>query len=277
MLTGKPGSGKTTLWKKIWGDEPEKLCGYLTVPCERDGAFAGYEMQDLLTGERAAISRREGERFVGIEEAFAGFGTELLKKAAESDREILILDELGRFEKNCGSFLSAVQDAVNCGKTVCLVLKKEPVPFLERLKESAGGFLIDLDETGRAKAEEQLLAAVRQSRLSYAIQTRLYLEEKSFGPGPMQLLQDIRENGSLSHAAKRMGMSYSKAWTILKGIEAEWGFELLKKQAGGKQGGSSVLTAQGEELLKRYEAFCRDIEEAAGKSFEKHFDRPIFS
>lgn len=277
MLTGKPGSGKTTLWQKIWGDELEKAAGYITLPYEQEGVYAGYEMKDLLTGERRKISVRQGENFVGIEETFAGFGTELLRKAVASDKEILILDELGRYEKNCASFLSGVQEAAACGKTVCLVLKKEPIAYLEELKERTGGLLIDLDEMGREKAEEMLRAAVLQSRLSYGIQTRLYLKEKSFGPGPMQLLQGIRESGSLSHAAKQMGMSYSKAWTILREIEGEWGIKILMKQAGGKQGGGSALTEEGRELLERYEAFCREIEETAAQSFQKHFDRPIFS
>lgn len=276
LITGKPGSGKTTLSEKIWNSQSGKTAGYRTFPYEKKGIFSGYEMENLLTGERQPISRKRGDCFEGIEETFAGFGTNLLKEALSSDREVIILDELGRFEKDCKIFIDAVWEVIRSEKTVCLILKKEPVPYIEEIIQKSGGLLIDLDETGRERAESILKAAVWQSRLSYTIQVRLYLEEKSFGPGPMRLLKEIEKNGSLSHSAKAMGMAYSKAWTMLKKIEKEWGFPLLKKQAGGNHGGGSELTKEGKELLMRYEAFCADIDQAAREAMEKHFDSPIF-
>lgn len=166
MITGKPGSGKTTLWQRLWAEEMEKTAGYITVPYETDGIFAGYKMQDITTGESRIISRRDGERFVGVEETFEGFGAGILRRAVVSEKEVLILDELGRFEKNCSVFLKAVQETVSCGKTVCLILKKEPIPYLERLKETAGGCLIDIDETGREKAWEILTEQYSHDRIA---------------------------------------------------------------------------------------------------------------
>jgi len=37
-------------------------------------------------------------------------------------------------------------------------------------------------------------------------------DEKLFGPGKLELLQLIQETGSISQAAKKMGLSYKKAW-----------------------------------------------------------------
>ena len=62
---------------------------------------------------------------------------------------------------------------------------------------------------------------------------RLYRQDKSFGPGPMRLLRGVEEGGSLHQAAEAMGMSYSKAWTLLRKLEKEWGFTLLDRQPGG--------------------------------------------
>lgn len=277
LITGKPGSGKTFLWEKIWGANREKIAGYRTVPYEEEGSFAGYVMENLSDGEKRPISRKRNGRFEGITETFQGFGAELLKKAVESDRDIIILDELGRFEKDCEVFIDAVWQVVHSKKMVCLILKKEPISFIEGLKKKSGGFLIDMDELGREKAHAVLVSALRQCSLTCSVQVKLYLKEKSFGPGPMCLLKTIEKTGSLSRSAKEMGMSYSKAWTVLQNIEKEWGFPLLQKQVGGNHGGGSSLTAEGKELLMRYEAFCRDMDEAAGESLKKHFDRPIFS
>lgn len=67
--------------------------------------------------------------------------------------------------------------------------------------------------------------------LRYHLTVRLYRQDKSFGPGPMRLLRGVEEGGSLHQAAEAMGMSYSKAWTLLRKLEKEWGFTLLDRQS----------------------------------------------
>ena len=77
--------------------------------------------------------------------------------------------------------------------------------------------------------------------LRYHLTVRLYRQDKSFGPGPMRLLRGVEEGGSLHQAAEAMGMSYSKAWTLLRKLEKEWGFTLLDRQPGGPKGGGRGL------------------------------------
>ena len=107
--------------------------------------------------------------------------------------------------------------------------------------------------------------------LKYQLTLRLFLEEKSFGPGPMRLLQGVIETGSLHKSAANMGMAYSKAWKMIRSLEEEWGFPLLEKHSGGTGGGGSSLTAEGKELLVKYSAMLEEIEAFAEKSFAKHF------
>ena len=107
--------------------------------------------------------------------------------------------------------------------------------------------------------------------LRYHLTVRLYRQDKSFGPGPMRLLRGVEEGGSLHQAVEAMGMSYSKAWTLLRKLEKEWGFTLLDRQPGGPKGGGSVLTPEGRDLLERYEAMCAQVEQAAQKAFAQYF------
>ncbi len=108
-------------------------------------------------------------------------------------------------------------------------------------------------------------------KLTYRLTLRLFLREKSFGPGPMRLLEGVKRTGSLQKAAAEMGMAYSKAWKLMRGLEEEWGFPLLIRQAGGSNGGGSSLTDEAEELLTRYEAMLREIHQAAQAAFIKYF------
>ena len=76
--------------------------------------------------------------------------------------------------------------------------------------------------------------------------------ERFFGPGVCELLEEIRETGSIQAAAARMEMSYSKAWKILKRAEEELGVKLTARVTGGKNGGSSTLTGDGEAAVRDF-------------------------
>ena len=78
---------------------------------------------------------------------------------------------------------------------------------------------------------------------------------KFFGEGPLRLLRSVERTGSLRAAALEMEMAYSKATKLLKQAEANLGFPLTTRSAGGKDGGGSVLTPEGKRWLQQYEAY----------------------
>lgn len=78
---------------------------------------------------------------------------------------------------------------------------------------------------------------------------------KFFGEGPYRLLCCVEKTGSLRAAAKQMEMAYSKACKILKQAENALGFLLTTRSVGGKDGGGSILTPEGKQLLLQYEAY----------------------
>jgi molybdate transport system regulatory protein len=94
---------------------------------------------------------------------------------------------------------------------------------------------------------------------------------KAFGEGPYRLLKGIEKTGSLRQAAAEQGISYRKAWCVLRDIEAKLGFEVLERQVGGVSGGGSVLTVSGKSLMKRYERFRAEANKALEQIFLKHF------
>ena len=80
-------------------------------------------------------------------------------------------------------------------------------------------------------------------------------DERFFGEGPYRLLVKIEQKGSLRSAAMELGMSYSKAFGLLRKAEKVLGFPLTEKTIGGKGGGGSQLTKDAKEFLKKYEAY----------------------
>jgi molybdate transport system regulatory protein len=83
--------------------------------------------------------------------------------------------------------------------------------------------------------------------------------EIAMGPGKADLLEGIRDMGSIAAAGRRMGMSYRRAWLLVETMNACFTAPLVEARKGGSTGGTAVLTRTGEDVLARY----RRIEKAA--------------
>jgi len=72
------------------------------------------------------------------------------------------------------------------------------------------------------------------------------------GVGKVRLLEWIGECGSISEAAKRMSLSYKRAWEMVEELNHLTGVALVEKSVGGIGGGSAHLTAAGSDVIARY-------------------------
>lgn len=72
------------------------------------------------------------------------------------------------------------------------------------------------------------------------------------GMGKKELLEKIRETGSISAAAKEMQISYRHAWEMIKKINSISDKPIVIKNTGGSSGGGSIITKEGEELIAYY-------------------------
>ena len=84
----------------------------------------------------------------------------------------------------------------------------------------------------------------------------------AFGPGKADLLQAIRESGSIAAAGRSLAMSYSRAWQLVGAMNREFRSPLVIREKGGAGRGGASLTLLGTEVLNRY----RSLEAAAQRS-----------
>lgn len=70
--------------------------------------------------------------------------------------------------------------------------------------------------------------------------------------GKAELMELIRETGSIRQAAARMDMSYRRGWLLIDELNRMFRQSAVETKHGGKSGGGAVLTAFGEELLTRF-------------------------
>jgi len=93
------------------------------------------------------------------------------------------------------------------------------------------------------------------------------------GPGKAALLESVRSSGSISAAARAMGMDYKRAWLLVDSLNRAFDTPVVERATGGSGGGGAVLTPFGKDLLARYrklEARAAKLAAADLKAIEKH-------
>nr|WP_297787554.1 winged helix-turn-helix domain-containing protein [uncultured Allomuricauda sp.] len=93
--------------------------------------------------------------------------------------------------------------------------------------------------------------------------------KKFFGTGRAQLLLLIEKNGSLSKAAKEMGMSYRKAWAMVEDMNQRGQQPYVELHKGGTQGGGAELTEVGKKVLTTFQKMNDKITETVQQHKEE--------
>ncbi len=87
----------------------------------------------------------------------------------------------------------------------------------------------------------------------------------SIGPGKIELLEAIRECGSLSQAARNLGMSYRRAWLLVDSLNGSFREPVTLASTGGKGGGGVLVTEFGRTVIDTYRQLERDISTLAAR------------
>ena len=106
------------------------------------------------------------------------------------------------------------------------------------------------------------------------IRTRIWIEddhgEVVYGLGRQRILQAIRDSGSMTAAAERLGISYRGLWARLRHSERRLGFALVDSKPGRGKSGGTKLTLEAVKLLEGYDRTLREIYAGSEKSYTRH-------
>jgi len=117
------------------------------------------------------------------------------------------------------------------------------------------------------------MGRVKPSKFEIFLNYKLWLSSVT-GEGILEedryrMLKEIHSKGTLRSAAKELGISYRKAWGDLKKAEDLLGYQLVDRQRGGKNGGTSKLTGKAVKLLEAYEALHIKLDDAVENAYEE--------
>ena len=102
------------------------------------------------------------------------------------------------------------------------------------------------------------------------VHIRLDLSEIcSVGPGKIGLLEAIERTGSLSAAARSLGVSYRRAWLLLHSVNSSFAEPAVELSIGGKDGGGAHLTKFGHTLVRSYRDFETDVVALSARAFAR--------
>ncbi|MDR0539239.1 MAG: LysR family transcriptional regulator [Spirochaetaceae bacterium] len=87
------------------------------------------------------------------------------------------------------------------------------------------------------------------------------------GPGMIRLLDEINLTRNVRKASANIGLSYSKAWKLLRLAEECAGFPLIERRQGGAGGGSATLSEKGIRFLEKYHALFEKCQASVEQIF----------
>jgi molybdate transport system regulatory protein len=93
--------------------------------------------------------------------------------------------------------------------------------------------------------------------------------EPAMGPGKAALIERIAAAGSISAAARAMGMSYRRAWQLVDALNTSFTEPVVTTATGGRHGGGAVVTEFGRRLVDDFRAMEARASAAIASDIER--------
>jgi len=168
FLTGPKHAGKSTILSTALEGFPRPVGGFRVERVFEGKRLRAFRLVDLISGEATVVaSARRGGWDVHAD-AFEGVGVQAIKRAS-TGAELIVMDELGRFELRAPVFRQAVMDALASPVPVVGVLKADSNPFIDAIRGREDTAVVEVTPENREEAMRHLkawLADVLSPRLN---------------------------------------------------------------------------------------------------------------
>ncbi len=162
LLTGKPKTGKTSLVKQAIAGVRGKAGGFYTEEIRRGGIREGFRLV-TLDGQEALLAHinirsphRVGKYGVDTD-SLDRVGVSALNQATQ-ERDLIVVDEIGKMELFSADFREAVWQIINSGKRVLGTIMFKANPWADRIKHQPQVNLIEVTRANYHQVLEELLA-----------------------------------------------------------------------------------------------------------------------
>jgi nucleoside-triphosphatase len=160
LLTGRPGSGKTTLIKRVLDELPQRCGGFYTEEIRDHGTRVGFKVVALEGGEAvfAHVDFTTPERVgkYGLDlSALEAVGVNAIRQAVRAER-LIVIDEIGPMEIRSVAFREAVGDALDSELAILATIFLRFMPFTNAIKSRPDVELVEIRPNNRERLVSQL-------------------------------------------------------------------------------------------------------------------------
>jgi len=138
LLTGKPGTGKTAIIKEVLAKATVKAGGFYTQEIRIGGVRQGFQIV-TLDGKEAVLAHvaisspyQVGKYKVDVD-SLDEIAVSVLRQALK-ERDLIVIDEIGKMELLSPQFREVVSQAIDSGKKVLGTIMLNPHPFADKVK-----------------------------------------------------------------------------------------------------------------------------------------------
>lgn len=169
LLTGKPGSGKTTLIRRVLERLSAPAGGFYTQEIREGGTRKGFEII-TLDGRRATMAHVDirGPHRVGRYGVDVGVVDELAVEAIQAAlarHELVVIDEIGPMEILSARFRHVVREALESGSPILGSVVQRSTPFTDPIKATPGVRVLEVTRHNRDVLLPRVLAMLLEFRV----------------------------------------------------------------------------------------------------------------
>jgi len=161
LLTGRPGTGKTSLVKRVVAGMKGKAGGFYTEEIRSQGVRQGFRLV-TLGGQEVILAHinihspyRVSKYGVDID-SLDRVGVSALHKAAQQC-DLVVIDEIGKMELFSADFRRAVSQMIDSGKRILGTIMLNPNPWADAIKRQPQVNLVTVTRTNYQDVLEELL------------------------------------------------------------------------------------------------------------------------
>ncbi len=161
LLTGRPGTGKTSIIKEVATEMRGKAGGFYTEEIRSQGVREGFRLV-TMDGEEAILAHtnihspyRVSKYGVDVD-TLERVGVPAIHQAVQQ-RDLVIIDEIGKMELFSTKFREAVNQAIESGKKILGTIMLNPNPYADAIKRRPQVNLITVSRDNYQKVLEELL------------------------------------------------------------------------------------------------------------------------
>ncbi len=161
LLTGLPGSGKTSILKEVLAQVGKGAGGFYTEEIRVGGVRHGFKIV-TLDGQSATLAHidtqspyrvsKYGVDLAGLEQV----AVPAIRKAIQ-ECDVVVIDEIGKMELFSPSFREAVLEAIESGKMVLGTIMLKPHPWADKIKQHPGVKVVPVTKMNRSQVIDQVL------------------------------------------------------------------------------------------------------------------------